>query len=143
MNKYLILSLSILTLTLSACSKTPQDDGAETLPPKQASTEPTEIKETTTTEPQGVLIPRSVGGDKGQYYLLDKKKSGAIVETLHKRIGVDSIGYTRMKINCETAQVQEIGYSETSADDIVPNPTNWYDLVANSSKYDLYTFVCK
>ena len=43
----------------------------------------------------------------------------------------------------ETAQVQEIGYSETSADDIVPNPTKWYDLVANSSKYDLYTFVCK
>jgi hypothetical protein len=142
MNKYLILP--ILILTLSACSKAPQDDGAETVPPKQASTEPTSIKEKTTIdEPQGILIPRSVSGDKGQYYLLDKKKSGAIVETLHKRIGVDSIGYTRMKINCETAQVQEIGYSETSADDIVSNPTNWYDLVANSSKYDLYTFVCK
>ncbi len=48
-----------------------------------------------------------------------------------------------MKINCETAQVQEVGYSETSVDDIVSNPTDWYDLVANSSKYDLYTFVCK
>lgn len=137
MNKYLILS--VLTLTLIACSKTPKDDGADTLPAKQA----TDMKETTILEPQGVLIPRSVDGDKGQYYLLDQKKSGAIIETLHKRIGVDSIGYTRMKINCETAQVQEIGYSETSADDIVPNPTNWYDLVANSSKYDLYTFVCK
>ena len=142
MNKYLILSIVILTL--SACSKTPQpNDRAETLPPKHASTEPTDIKETIITEPQGILIPRSVGGDKGQYYLLDKKKSGAIVETLHKRIGIDSVGYTRMKINCETAQVQEVGYSETSVDDIVPNPTDWYDLVANSSKYDLYTFVCK
>lgn len=137
MNKYLILSL--LTLTLIGCSKAPKDDGANTLQAEQAI----DIKETTITEPQGVLIPRSVGGDKGQYYLLDKKKSGAIVETLHKRIGVDSIGYTRMKINCETAQVQEIGYSETSADDIVSNPSNWYDLVPSSSKYDLYTFVCK
>jgi hypothetical protein len=36
-----------------------------------------------------------------------------------------------MKINCETAQVQEVGYSETSVDDIVSNPTDWYDLVAN------------
>lgn len=142
MKRYLILPM--LVLALSACSKTPQDDGAETLPPKQTSTESTEIKEQKTiNEPQGVLIPRSVGGDKGQYYLLDKKKSGAIVETLHKRIGVDSVGYTRMKINCETVQVQELGYSEVSADDTFSNPTDWYDLVAGSSKYDLYSFVCK
>jgi len=133
MKKYFIIPiLSILV----ACSETPNPNSEI----KQES-QPNILKQNQAVE--GNLIPRSAEGDKGKYYLLDKKQSGAIIETLHKRIGIDSVGYTRMKINCETAQVQEIGYSETSADDIVPNPTKWYDLVANSSKYDLYTFVCK
>ena len=133
MKKYFIIPiLSILV----ACSETPNPNSEN----KQES-QPNILKQNQAVE--GTLIPRSAEGDKGKYYLLDKKQSGAIIETLHKRIGIDSVGYTRMKINCETAQVQEIGYSETSADDIVPNPTKWYDLVANSSKYDLYTFVCK
>lgn len=133
MKKYFIIPiLSILV----ACSETPNPNSEI----KQES-QPNILKQNQAVE--GNLIPRSAEGDKGKYYLLDKKQSGAIIETLHKRIGIDSVGYTRMKINCETAQVQEIGYSETSADDIVSNPTDWYDLVANSSKYDLYTFVCK
>ena len=133
MKKYFIIPiLSILV----ACSETPNPNSEI----KQES-QPNILKQNQAVE--GNLIPRSAEGDKGKYYLLDKKQSGAIIETLHKRIGIDSVGYTRMKINCETAQVQEIGYSETSVDDIVSNPTDWYDLVANSSKYDLYTFVCK
>lgn len=68
--------------------------------------------------------------------------SGDVITTLHKRIGVDSVGYTAMNINCKTAQVQEVGYSEISADSITPNPTDWYELVPGSSKYDLYKFVC-
>lgn len=90
-----------------------------------------------------VLIPRSVLGDKGRYYLIRQSKSGNIVSTLHKRVGVDSVGYTSAKVNCKTKQIQEIGYSEVSAKAIKPNPTAWYDLVVGSSKYDLYTFVCK
>ena len=39
-------------------------------------------------------IPRSMPGDKGKYFLLEKKKTGSIVRALHKRIGVDSVGYT-------------------------------------------------
>ena len=133
MKKYFIIPiLSILV----ACSETPNPNSEI----KQES-QPNILKQNQAVE--GNLIPRSAEGDKGKYYLLDKKQSGAIIETLHKRIGIDSVGYTRMKINCETAQVQEVGYSETSVDDIVSNPTDWYDLVANSSKYDLYTFVCK
>lgn len=89
------------------------------------------------------LIPRSVSGDKGKYYLIKKSKSGDIVQTLHKRIGVDSIGYTSALVNCKTRQIKELGYSETSPNDIKPNPTGWYDLVTGSSKYDLYRFVCK
>lgn len=88
------------------------------------------------------LIPRSVAGDKGRYYLIQKSKSGNIVSTLHKRVGVDSVGYTSAKVNCKTKQIQEIGYSEVSAKAIKSNPTEWYDLVTGSSKYDLYKFVC-
>ncbi|CRX64683.1 hypothetical protein [Acinetobacter baumannii] len=36
------------------------------------------------------LIPRSVQGDKGKYYLIEKKKQGDIIITLHKRIGVET-----------------------------------------------------
>jgi hypothetical protein len=39
--------------------------------------------------------------------------------------------------------MQEIGYSEVSAQAIKPDPTKWFDLVKGSSKYDLYQFVCK
>ncbi|GAA5018040.1 hypothetical protein GCM10023206_31270 [Acinetobacter puyangensis] len=88
-------------------------------------------------------IPRSVSGDKGKYYLIKQTKSGDIVSTLHKRVGVDSIGYTSLQINCKTGQMKEIGYSEVSPQAIKPNPTKWFDLVRGSSKYDLYKFVCK
>lgn len=89
------------------------------------------------------LIPRSVAGDKGKYYLIKKSESGNIISTLHKRVGVDSVVYTSTKINCKTKQIQEIGNSEVSAQAIKPNPTKWFDLVTGSSKYDLYKFVCK
>ncbi|MEQ1390631.1 hypothetical protein ABLT88_14230 [Acinetobacter radioresistens] len=89
------------------------------------------------------LIPRSVSGDKGKYYLIKQTKSGDIVTALHKRVGVDSVGYTSTKTNCKTGKMQEIGYSEISAQAIQPNPTKWFDLVPGSSKHDLYRFVCK
>ena len=89
------------------------------------------------------LIPRSASGDKGKYYLIKQTKSGDIISAVHKRVGVDSIGYTSTKTNCKTGKMQEIGYSEVSAQAIKPDPTKWFDLVKGSSKYDLYQFVCK
>ena len=89
------------------------------------------------------LIPRSVSGDKGKYYLIKKSKAGNIISTLHKRVGVDTIGYTSAKVNCKTRQIQDVGYSDISANAIKNNYSGWYDLVEGSSKYDLYMFVCK
>lgn len=84
-----------------------------------------------------------MAGDKGRYFLLEKKKQGTTTITLHKRIGVDSIGYSKSEINCKSKQIRELGYSEESAKAIKENPTKWFDLVAGSSKSDLANFVCR
>jgi hypothetical protein len=89
------------------------------------------------------LIPRSMPGDKGKYYLIESKKVGDIVQSLHKRVGVDSVGFTRAETNCKTRQMREIGYGENSPTNIKTNPTKWFDLVPGSSKSDLAIFVCK
>lgn len=94
-------------------------------------------------EPSGVQIPRSVAGDKGTYFLLEMKKQGDIIRAVHKRVGVDSIGYTVTETNCATMQMREIGYSEVSPSAIRPHPTKWFDLVPGSSKSDLANFVCR
>lgn len=88
------------------------------------------------------MIPRSVPGDKGQYFLLDAKKTGDIITTLHKRIGVDSVGWTKCEINCQTRLMREIGYSEEGPKAIKSNPTKWFELIDGSSKSDLVNFVC-
>lgn len=88
-------------------------------------------------------IPRSVSGDKGKYFLLEKKKTGQIIQALHKRIGVDSVGYSLTEINCKTMKVRDLGYSEESSTAIKQRPTKWFDLVPGSSKSDLANFVCR
>ena len=92
---------------------------------------------------QDVPIPRSVTGDKGQYYLLEAKRTGDIVRAVHKRVGVDSIGYTRTETNCKKMLMREIGYSEESVAKINRSPTKWFELVPGSSKSDIAGFVCK
>ena len=88
-------------------------------------------------------IPRSATGDKGKYYLLETKKNGSIILALHKRIGPDSVGYTKTETNCATMKMREIGYSEVSISTIKENTTKWFDLVPGSSKSDLANFICK
>lgn len=88
------------------------------------------------------LIPRSIAGDKGKYFLLDKKKNGDIIRALHKRVGLDSVGFTLTETNCRTMQMRELGYSEKSPAAIKVNPTNWFKLTPGSSKSDLANFVC-
>ena len=87
-------------------------------------------------------IPRSVPGDKGQYFLLEAKRSGDIISTLHKRIGVDSVGWTKCEIDCKARRIRDIGYSEEGPAAIKSNPTKWYELVEGSSPSDLVNFVC-
>jgi len=90
-----------------------------------------------------IPIPRSMSGDKGKYFLLEKKKNGNIVRALHKRVGVDGIGYTLTETNCANMQMRELGYSEQSPSAIKENPTKWFELAPGSSKSDLANFVCR
>lgn len=103
---------------------------------------PTVVSETTHSE-EGVRIPRSVPGDKGSYFLIEAKKEGDIIKTLHKRVGVGYTGWTRCEINCKSGKMRDIGYSEEGPKAIKTDPTKWYDLVQGSSKSDLFNFVCK
>jgi hypothetical protein len=88
-------------------------------------------------------IPRSVPGDKGRYYLLEAKRTGDTVVTLHKRVGVSSVGWTRCEIDCKRWRLRELGYSEEGPEAIRPETGDWYELVEGSSKSDLVRFVCK
>ncbi len=90
-----------------------------------------------------IPIPRSVAGDKGSYFLLEKRTNKNIVRALHKRVGVDSVGYTITETNCTTMQMRELGYSEQSPSAIKEKPTKWFDLIPGSSKSDLASFVCR
>lgn len=90
-----------------------------------------------------ILIPRSVGGDKGKYYLLETKRSGNIVTAVHKRVGVYDTYYTKTETNCSTMKMRELGGSDVSAKSINNSPTKWFDLVQGSSKSDLANFVCR
>ena len=72
---------------------------------------------------QEIPIPRSMSGDRGKYYLVDLKRTGDIVTAIHKRVGVDIIGYTKTETNCKTMQMRELGYSEGSPTNIKENPT--------------------
>ena len=86
------------------------------------------------TDESGQPIPRSTTGDKGRYYLLEKSREGDIVKTLHKRVGADTVGFTRMEINCGNMKLKEIGYGEGSVSNIRINETDWFDSVPGSSK---------
>ena len=90
-----------------------------------------------------ILIPRSAPGDKGKYFLIEKKKNGKVVRALHKRVGVDTNGYTLTETNCANMKMREMGYSDQSPSAIKENPSKWFDLVPGSSKSDLANFVCQ
>ena len=129
--KTAVASLSA-TLLLCACS------GGNPAPQQTES-----VAETTNLQPPEVLIPRSMPGDKGQYYLLEKSRNGDIVSAIHKRVGPSGTGFTKTETNCTTMKMREIGYSETSPAAIHDQPTDWFDLVSGSSKADVAAFVCK
>ena len=82
------------------------------------------------------LIPRSMPGDKGRYYLMESKK-GNVIQALHKRVGIDSIVSVRTETNCKTRRMRELRVSESSLENIKQNATDWVELVPSSSKSDL------
>ena len=95
-----------------------------------------------------IPIPRSMPGDKGKYFLLNKQWTGNIVTIVNKRIGVSEVGFTKTEINCTTMMVRDLGYSENTLDTINGKasngyPSKWYKLVAGSSKSDIAIFACK
>lgn len=90
-----------------------------------------------------VPIPRSMAGDKGKYFLLEAIPDGAVIKTLHKRVGPSGTGFTRTEVNCKTMRMRDMGYSEDSVAAMKIAPGKWYELVAGSSKSDLANFVCK
>lgn len=89
------------------------------------------------------LIPRSMSGDKGTYYLLEAKQSGGIVRAIHKRSGPSGTGYSKTETNCTTMKMRDLGYSEESPQAIKDSPSEWFDLVPGSSKADVARFVCR
>lgn len=127
MSKYSFSALVFLLLALSGCGD------------KGTTTSNAEIGNTVEA---GKPIPRSASGDKGKYYLLESSREGNIVKTLHKRVGIDTLGFTRAEIDCSAMKIKEIGYGEGSVDNIKTSPTDWFDLVPGSSKSDLAVFVC-
>ncbi|CUI36154.1 hypothetical protein [Achromobacter xylosoxidans] len=90
-----------------------------------------------------VRIPRSVQGDKGKYYLLERTTNGGIITAVSRRDGVDSVVFTRTETNCKAGKMRVLGESETSIKDINNNSTRWFDLVPGSSKSDLFNYLCK
>jgi hypothetical protein len=88
------------------------------------------------------LIPRSAPGDKGKYYLLESKSTGNVVRAFSKRVGVDSVSFTKTETNCKTRQMRELGSGE-AAPNIKESPTEWFEIVPDSSKSDLAHFICK
>lgn len=94
---------------------------------------------------EGVPVPRSMAGDKGKYYALNITKKGSIVRGVSKRIGVDSVDYDLVEVDCSRKLMRSLGYSDTSADNIKirPSPSKWFELVPGSSKSDFAKFVCK
>lgn len=90
-----------------------------------------------------VEIPRSVPGDKGRYFLLSATRNGDVITALHKRVGVESVGWTTTETNCTTMLMRELGYSEVSPDQATGSPTKWFKLAEGSSKSDLAKFVCR
>lgn len=90
-----------------------------------------------------ILIPRSMAGDKGKYYLLNVKTiKGNIKQITTKRVGINSVDYSKVEINCNTMRMRSLGESDVSEKEIKINPTKWFDLVPGSSKSDAANFAC-
>lgn len=90
-----------------------------------------------------VAIPRSKPNDASRYTLIESKRSGDVVTTLHKRVRDDKVTLIHSEINCKTRQMRELGSGEGTLARVKGQPTAWFTPVAGSSRSDLAQFVCK
>ena len=130
------LILVCLIIGLIGCGKSQEEIKLE----KEAQAKALEQEKLKKTE-EGTLIPRSVQGDKGEYYLLNKQVSGDVITTLHKRIGVDSVGYTAMNINCKTHKCKKLAIMKYLPTALHPTRLigmNWFQVLANMIFINLY-----
>lgn len=109
---------------------------------KLSTTENTSIKLDDKSSEDWILIP-SIPWDKGEYYLLKQEKVWKTIKTIHKRIGLDSVWYTKSEIDCNTSKIRNLWYSEISVYDISDKPWDWYDLLDWSIKSNLFKLICK
>ncbi len=109
----------------------PSADWATTIIPTPSGTLP--VRKAAPTIGPETPIRRSSPGDRGRYFLISAVKSSGVVKALHKRVGVDSVGWTRTEIDCKAHRIRDIGYSEDGPDKITSDPTRWYELVPGSS----------
>jgi len=91
---------------------------------------------------EGELIPRSMT-ERAEYYLISVDADGAYLRSLHKRVSAFGVGYSITRIDCNTRRYQDLGYGDSSEENIrMYDDVRWTDLVSGSSKSDLVTFVC-
>jgi hypothetical protein len=81
-------------------------------------------------------------GDRGKYSILEHTRVGVISKVLHRRIGVDSVDFTRSEINCVTLQARWMGTAEDDPKKIRIKPTKWFDIVPGSSLSNLAIAAC-
>jgi hypothetical protein len=129
----LIFGLLAACVPADATPKATTADSAPPVPPPAPSAAAAETE---------LLIPRSVGGDKGNYYLIESSRKGTTISALNKRVGPSGTGYTRTETNCKTGLMRELGYTEDSIDSMKIEPTKWFELIAGSSKSDMAVFLC-
>jgi hypothetical protein len=76
-----------------------------------------------------VLIPRSMSGDRGRYFLISAVESSGVFNTLHMRVSVDSVGWTRTEIDCRKVLIRETSdtarKAPTRSGIIQRGGTNW------------------
>ena len=80
---------------------------------------------------------------KGRYYLLESKRTGDVVRAVNKRVGVDSVSFTKTETNCKTRQMRVLSSGEDVVQNIKGSATEWFELVPGSSKSDLAHFICE
>jgi hypothetical protein len=94
---------------------------------------------------EGTPIPRNSSGDKGKYFALNITRKDSIVRGVHKRVGIDSVDYDLLEVDCLKRRMRHLGYSDVSASAIKvkSSSSKWFNLVPGSSKNDFAKFVCK
>lgn len=82
-------------------------------------------------------------GDHARYFLLSAEPQGEFIETVHKRVSLESVGFSASLIDCKNFQYKDLGYWEDEENPPSYNlQSNWIVAIEESSKWHLIRFVC-